>query len=113
MGWAGTGRPCGPDGPLAGTVALFLGLDTIDLSVVVAIYVPIYVVVLAPLLFGQYVVGYALALATALGLMAEYGLRWLQPGPTMAGASLNTAILLLGLLIGVVVQVVVAVVRRG
>ena len=95
------------------TVLLALmAANYIDLSVVAAVYLPVYAVVLALLVLGQYIVGYSLVVSAAIGLMAEYMVHMVQPQPTMRGAFLNIATVIFGLLTGIVIQVVVHLLRQ-
>ncbi len=76
----------------------------VDYSVIRSIYLPTYVVVLAALLFRQYILGYFLSVSAGLGLLAEYTMHLYKEHPTMSGAFVNTVILFSGLVLGATAQ---------
>jgi hypothetical protein len=91
---------------LALTMWVFSILNYIDFSVVRAIYLPIYAVIIVAILFRQYLFCYVLTVSAGLGLMVEYLVRSFQEFPTMAGSFANTLILILGFVSGIVTQII-------
>lgn len=97
---------------LLALLAYFCAVNYIDLSVVKIIYLPMLAVAIVAIVFRQYAFGYIFTASAGLGLIAEYALHLAREYPSMAGAFLNTLIVVLGFIIGIVVQVVVARSRR-
>ena len=91
---------------LAAVMLLFISLNYIDFSVVKIIYLPIYIIALAGILFRQYIIGYFLTASAGIGLIIEYIVRSSQAYPTMMGAFLNTFIIISGFVIGIIIQVI-------
>ena len=86
---------------------VFVTLNYIDFGVVQVIYLPIWAIAIAAILFGQYIFSYIFITAAALGLTIEYIIHVYQEYPTMKGAFANTLFICLGFIVGVVVQIVV------
>jgi len=86
---------------------VFVTLNYIDFRVVQVIYLPIWAVAIAAILFGQYIFSYIFTTAAALGLTIEYIIHVYQEYPSMKGAVVNTLLICLGFIVGVVVQIVV------
>lgn len=85
---------------------IFITLNYIAFSVVRAIYLPIYAVIIVAILFRQYLFSYVFTVSAGLGLMVEYLMRSIQEFPTMAGAFANTLILILGFVSGIIAQII-------
>jgi hypothetical protein len=92
---------------------VFVLLGYIDFSVIRTIYLPIYVVVIAAILFRQYLFSYLFTASACFGLIIEYLIRSSQEFPTMGGAFANTLILILGFAIGVIAQIMTRIRRAN
>ena len=92
----------------AGAMVIFSALGYIDADVILRIYLPLFVAILVALFMKQYFAAYGVVLGVILGLAAEYA-HHLSRGdrPSMAGALLNTIILILCGAVGVLLQFVV------
>ncbi len=99
-------------GGLATVLLLFMLLNYIDYSVILTVFLPLWVFAMGLILFGQYLVAYFLTAATGLGLIVEYLSRYFQPHPSMRGAFLNTLIIITGLITGIIVQIFVNRIRK-
>ncbi len=86
---------------------VFITLNYIGFYSVQVIYLPIWAVAIAAILFGQYIFSYIFITAAALGLTIEYIIHVYQEYPSMKGAVVNTLLICLGFIVGVVVQIVV------
>ena len=85
-------------------MAFFAYLNYIDFSVIKAIYLPMYLIILAAILFKQFVFSYIFTSSLAIGLIVEYLTYQNQFNSNMKGAFLNTTILSIGAIGGVVTQ---------
>lgn len=83
---------------------IFAYLNYIDFSVIKAIYLPMYLIILAAILFKQFVFSYIFTSSLAIGLIVEYLTYQNQFNSNMKGAFLNTTILSIGAIGGVVTQ---------
>ena len=86
----------------------FIFVNYIDFSVTKIIYLPIYAVVLATILFGQYIVAYFLTSSAVLGLIIEYIIHLNQVHPSMEGTFWNTLIVILWLVVGIILQIIIS-----
>lgn len=86
------------------TMVSFIYLKYIDISVIKAIYLPIYLIISVTILFKQFVFGYIFTSSVVVGLIIEYLIHQNQTTPNMKGAFSNTTILFIGAIVGVVTQ---------
>ena len=86
------------------TMAFFTYLNYIDFSVIKAIYLPMYLIILAAILLKQFAFSYIFISSLAIGLLVEYLTYKNQLNPNMRGAFLNITILLIGVIGGIVAQ---------
>lgn len=85
---------------------LMFFLKYIDISVILAIYLPIWIIGVIVALLGKVVFADVTIIFAGIGLIAEYLFHvFNKPHPNMSGAFLNTLILLAGVIVGVVLQV--------
>lgn len=93
---------------------LFLGIilgvlciyNYINLSDIVSVYLPIWLVGMAAALFKKIVFANTFIFLASLGLIGEYIIHILnKPHPNMSGGFLNTLLLVLGLVLGIVLQI--------
>ena len=82
-------------------------LRYIDGSVVLAIYLPIWIIGSLATLSGKTIFADVVIIFAGIGLIAEY-LIYLSNGfhPNMSGAFLNSTILIVGLILGAMLQIV-------
>ncbi len=80
----------------------------IDLSVVISIYLPIFIISVLFIILKQYYAGYIFLVSAGIGLLLEYIVSLSHVGrPNMSGAFLNTVVLLFGGVIGITTQIVI------
>ncbi len=81
-------------------------INYIDLSVVITIYLPIFIVSALLIIFQKYYIGHIFLVSAELGLITEYTIHLINSNkPNMSGALFNIAILAIGLMVGLVVQI--------
>lgn len=87
-------------------LCLMFFLEYIDISVILTIYAPIWIVGGIAVLFGKIVFANVIIIFAGIGLIAEYLVHICnKPYSNMSGAFLNTLILVLGSILGVVFQI--------
>ncbi len=87
-------------------LALFCVINYIDLSVVITIYIPIFIISALLIVFKKYYIGHIFLVSAEVGLIAEYIFHRLNAdNPNMSGTFLNIVILAIGLIAGIIVQV--------
>lgn len=85
---------------------LMFFLKYIDISVISAIYLPIWIIGVIAALLGKVVFANVTIIFAGIGLIAEYLVHTFNKShPNMSGAFLNTLILLVGVIVGVVLQI--------
>ncbi len=85
---------------------LMFFLKYIDISVILAIYLPIWIVGVIATLLGKVVFANITIIFAGIGLISEYLVQIFNKShPNMSGAFLNSLILLVGLILGVVLQI--------
>ena len=85
---------------------LMFFLKYIDISVILAIYLPIWIIGVIAALLGKDVFANVTIIFAGIGLISEYLVHIFNKShPNMSGAFLNTLILLVGLIMGVVLQI--------
>ncbi len=85
---------------------LFFYLNYIDISVILAIYLPIWIIGVIATLLGKVVFANVTIIFAGIGLISEYLVHTFNKShPNMSGAFLNSLILLVGLILGVVLQI--------
>lgn len=78
----------------------------IDLSVIVPIYLPIFLISALIIMLKKYYAGHIFIISAEIGLILEYIMSLNYAGsPNMLGAFLNISILFSGLVIGIIVQI--------
>lgn len=78
----------------------------INLSIIVSIYLPIFLIAALAMILGKYYMGHIFIIFAEMGLILEYIISLRNAGkPNMSGAFLNTSILFSGLVIGIIVQI--------
>jgi len=78
----------------------------IDVSVILTIYLPIWIIGVIAALFGKIIFGNIVIIFAGVGIIAEYLVNLFRgPHPNMSGAFLNTIILLAGFIVGIVLQI--------
>lgn len=78
----------------------------IDVSVILTIYLPIWIIGVIAALFGKIIFGNTVIIFAGVGIIAEYLVHiFNKPYPNMSGAFLNTIILLAGFIVGIVLQI--------
>jgi len=88
-----------------GALAVFWALGYTGADVMVRCYLPLFVVILAAMLFKQYFSAYGAVLGVVLGLTAEYIHHLSRAGrPNMGGMFMNAAILTICTGAGVLIQ---------
>ena len=81
-------------------------LRYIDISVILSIYIPIWIICVMTSLLGKAVFADVIIVSASVGLIAEYLIHISNKTyPNMSGAFLNTLILLFGLILGVLLQI--------
>ena len=81
-------------------------INYIDLSVVITIYLPIFIISALLIIFKKYYIGHIFLVSAEFGLIAEYIIHQINANnPNMSGAFLNIKILAVGLIVGISVQV--------
>jgi hypothetical protein len=81
----------------------------IDISVIMAIYLPIWIIGVVATLFGKIIFADVIMFFAGVGLIAEYLVHISnKPYPNMSGAFFNTSILLAGLIAGIMLQILYA-----
>ncbi|QUH21238.1 hypothetical protein [Alkaliphilus sp. B6464] len=87
-------------------LSLMCFLRYIDASVILAIYVPIWIIGMLAARLDKIVFASVFIVFSGIGIIAEYLIHVSNgPRPTMAGAFMNTLILFLGLILGIVLQI--------
>ena len=89
-------------------VILYLAffLKYIDISVILAIYLPIWIIGVIAALLGKDVFANVTIIFAGIGLISEYLVHTFNKShPNMSGAFLNTLILLVGVILGVALQI--------
>ncbi|MGI6112550.1 MAG: hypothetical protein ACOYEJ_00335 [Mahellales bacterium] len=85
---------------------LIFFLKYIDISVILAIYLPIWIIGVIAALLGKVVFANVTIIFAGIGLISEYLVHtYNKSHPNMSGALLNTLILLVGVILGVVLQI--------
>lgn len=85
---------------------LMCSLNYIDISVILSIYIPIWIIGMIAVLLGKIVFANIIIIFAGVGLIAEYLVHILnKPYPNMSGAFLNTLLLFLGLILGIIFQI--------
>lgn len=85
---------------------LIFFLKYIDISVISAIYLPIWIIGVIAALLGKVVFANVTIIFAGIGLIAEYLVHTFNKShPNMSGAFLNTLILLFGVILGVMLQI--------
>ena len=78
----------------------------IDVSVILTIYLPIWIIGVIADLLGKTKFGNTVIVFAGVGIIAEYLVHiFNKPYPNMSGAFLNTLILLAGFIVGIVFQI--------
>ncbi len=87
-------------------LTILCAVNYIDLSVVITIYLPIFIVSALLIIFKKHHIGHIFLVSAELGLIAEYIIHFINADkPNMSGAFLNIVILTIGLIIGIIVQI--------
>lgn len=86
------------------SMAFFFYANYIDLSVIKAIYLPIYLIIVLAILFKQSIFSYIFTSSAVIGLLLEYFIHRNSANPNMRAAFLNTIILFIGAILGVIIQ---------
>ena len=85
---------------------LLFFLKYIDISVILAIYLPIWIIGVIATLLGKVIFANITLIFAGIGFISEYLVHiFNKPHPNMSGAFLNTLILLVGVILGVVIQI--------
>ncbi|MFI3225870.1 MAG: hypothetical protein R3Y09_00560 [Clostridia bacterium] len=81
-------------------------INYIDLSVVMTIYLPIFIISALLIIFKKYYIGHIFLISAELGLIAEYIFHLISAdNPNLSGAFLNMIILAIGLIVGIIAQI--------
>jgi len=81
-------------------------LKYIDISVMLDVYLPIWIVGIIATLLGKVIFANITIIFAGIGLISEYLVHiFNKPHPNMSGAFMNTLILLVGIILGVVIQI--------
>lgn len=87
-------------------LSLMCFLRYIDVTVILTIYIPIWIIGVITSLLGKVVFADIIIIFAGVGLIAEYLIHISnESNPNMSGAFLNTLILLFGLILGIVLQI--------
>ncbi len=80
-------------------------INYIDFSVIITIYLPIFIISALLIIFKKYYIGRIFLVSVELGLTTEYIIHLINSdNPNMSGALLNIVILAIGLIVGIIVQ---------
>lgn len=78
----------------------------IDISVIMTIYLPIWIIAMIAALFRKIIFANVVIIFAGVGLIVEYLVHiFNKPYPNMSGAFLNTLILLAGIIVGIMLQI--------
>ena len=81
-------------------------INYIDLSVVITIYLPIFIILALFIIFKKYYIGHIFLVSAELSLITEYIIHLINAdNPNMSGSFLNIMILAIGLIVGIIVQI--------
>ena len=87
-------------------LALLYFLRYIDISVIMSIYLPIWVIGVVATLIGKVIFADVIITLAGVGIFAEYLVHiFNKPYSNMSGAFLNTFILITGFIVGIVLQI--------
>lgn len=87
-------------------LTILCAVNYIDLSVVITIYLPIFIISALFLIFKKYYIGHIFLVSSELGLIAEYIIHSISDDtPNMSGGFLNIMILAIGFIVGIIVEI--------
>jgi len=91
---------------LTAILLLMCFLRYIDISVILSIYIPIWIICVIASLLDKAVFADVIIVSAGVGLISEYLVHIANEAhPNMSGAFLNTVILLFGIVLGVLLQI--------
>jgi len=90
---------------LAIVLLVFRLLNYIDSSVILIVYFPIWLIAIVAIIFGKVIFGKTFLTSASIGLIVEYIIHQSSlMKPSMSGAFLNTAILVIGVIVGIIFE---------